>query len=278
MGYVITAVCTVAAMSGEMTEYHRTYNLTYTYIVDGANCAWKVNFNDPTGVLDVFNTTDGQRALEPFNCTLTDTGCTTNSRVFSGTPYKYYSQDFEELNVTTGQLTDVQNFTYVLMPPVPEQPFPIYLVNNSASVFVTTSQYSQEIGTPLIGCVLSAGTTPYNATDLPATLSATASENRLPFTSYAMYSPPQNTSYTIYLNQLNVNPNSAIDLYFVCYNQQGASWASVQYNAVSSSSLPAVVVTPNNPGNDAVQRAGVAWSMAAISATVAAAALVSLMA
>lgn len=260
MGYVITAVCTVAAMSGEMTEYHRTYSLTYTYIVDGANCAWKVNFNDSNAILEVFNTTDGlTNVLEPFNCTLTDHGCTTNSRVFSGIPYKYYSQDFEELNAATGQLTDVQNFTYVLMPPVPEQPAPISVVNNSASVVVTTSQYSAELGTPLIGCVISAGNTPYEATDLPTTLSSTASDNRLPYSSYAMYSPPQNTSYTVYLSQLNVNPNTAVDIYFVCYNSKGQSWPAIKYNQTTSSLLP----VPDKP-NSAAAVASRAWSMAAV--------------
>ena len=269
MGNVITAVCTVAAMSGQMTQYAGDIgSFPYTYIVNGANCSWSVNFDDPGAQLEVFNTTNNQRALEQFGCTLTTTGCTSNYRIFSGVPYTYYSQDFEYLNTSTGQLSDVQNFTYVLMPPVPEQPAPVYLVNNSNSVFVTTSQYSSEFGSALTGCVLSAGPSPYSGSDLPATLSSTASQNKLPWLSYAMYSPPQNSSYTIYLNQLNVNPNTTIDVYFVCYNGNGQSWAAVQYNQRTSLTLPYVAAPSSNA---AVPHASSSWLLAAVAMTAAAA-------
>ena len=278
MGVVVT-VCTVAALTGQQMEYHAPYDpvsnvtLTYTYIVNGATCAYNVNFNDPGAVLELFNTSaSGTRVLESLNCSLTATGCTTQYQQITGTPFQYYTQDFEEFNVTTGQLTDVQNYTYVLMPPVPVQPAPISLTNGSSSVTVTTSQFSTEFGSAITGCVVSAGNTPYTGSDLPATLSSSPSGNSLPFTSYAFYTPPQNTTYQIYLNQLNVNPNTTVDVYFVCYNANGKSWAAVTYQQLTSSSLPTVTKK-----NGAMQQAGAGWSMAAVAMT-AAAALVALMA
>ena len=141
------------------------------------------------------------------------------------------------------------NFTYYLAPPVPSQPLESNLTVDAASITWQTSPYSSEYGAPLIGCVVAAGPTVWLPSvalpTLPTTLSSTASQNCLPYTSTAVYTTQQNTTMTTSLASMNLQPKTVYDFWVMCYNSNGMSAYSILFNSTTSASLPVPTAASN---------------------------------
>ena len=253
MGYVITAVCTVPAFTYLYTEYgFGLGNFGFTGIVNGGNCSFTLSsfYNDAGSLVDIYNVTSaGQMTLEDIHCNIsTSQGCSTSYSTFTGLPYQYITFEFDTIN-STGTY-DAKNWSYFLLPPVPSQPPQPTLLNAGTQVQFTTSMYSIEYGAPLIGCVVAAGPNVWfpAANAFPATLSSNPSANSLPYQSYAVYSPPQNTNVTVNLTAMNLSPSVAYDFWALCYNSNGQSPHSILFNSTSSSSLPMNAASKLSPG------------------------------
>jgi len=248
MGNLVFPICTIGVFTGSAVLYGRQSSPSYTYVVNGGNCSIEVSFNSEVDgdVLETFNNTNYQNnLLSDFRCNLDYSGlgvCTTEYEIFNFNPFSFQNISFEQVNLTSLAVApDFVNFTFWALPPTPSQPTLIQLTNNSNSLQVTASMYSAIYGSNLIGCVASAGQSPYSGGDLPTTLSSNPSNNVLPTISYAWYASAgltENATSTIYLGDMNVPPNSQMDFYFVCYNGNGKSLPVVNFTQTTSSSLP----------------------------------------
>jgi hypothetical protein len=145
------------------------------------------------------------------------------------------------------------------------------LASTNSTGYGVTSIYSQEYGSAIVGCVLSAAPSGQNyvGANLPTTLSSNPSSNSLPYTSSAQYGVPQAQTLTFSLSSLNLPPSQYYDFVFVCYNGNGRSPANVLTYQLTSSSLP----TPKPQTNGAADKkaalgwtAMVGWALAAAAA------------
>ena len=241
MGFGITAVCTAVGYTYLYTEYgFGVGDFTYTGIVNGGNCSLTLDMftGDAGSLIDVYNVTNaGQKQLEDIHCNIsTALGCNTNYEVYSGLPFQSLTFEFISLNASGEYYAT--NWTYFILPPVPSQPPPPTILPGATQVQFTTSLYSTEYGATLIGCLVAAGPTVWSPTNIPTTLSSTPSQNSLPYTSYAIYSPTQNTNVTVDLSSMNLSPSTTYDFWALCYNSNGQSAHSILFNQTTSASLP----------------------------------------
>ena len=99
-----------------------------------------------------------------------------------------------------------QNLSWVALPSVPSQSPHFFVDPTNSSVSATSSTWSQEYGSALVGCVLSAslstwvtaGGAVYQGGDLPASLSTNGAN--LPFTSATQYGVGQEQPLTYQLS------------------------------------------------------------------------------
>jgi len=266
MGYGITAVCTVAAYTYTYTEYgYSLGNFGFAGIVSGGNCSFTLDTftGDAGSLVEIFNVTSaGQMTMEDIHCNIsTSLGCNTNYAIFTGLPYQEIFFEFETLNASGTFFA--KNFSYFMLPPVPSQPPAPILINGSTQVIITTSLYSVEYGSALTGCLVAAGPNVWFPSNIPTTLSSTASQNSLPYTSYAIYQPAQNTNYTVNLADMNLSPNTTYDIWAMCYNGNGQGPHSILFNQTTPSTLP--IPKPANNGGEA-GRGQVGWLVAGLMA------------
>jgi len=281
--FATVVVCTAAGYASSYTRYFgaNPYNITlnanetYTAVVTGGNCSFKISGDQATvnnSYVDTFNVTGlGQFNLEPFGCNLTTIqACQTGYFQVTDAPYQFITQEYENfLPGISSQLQNLQyeqNFTYVVLPPVPSQP-PMFFFDSYTSATTVTafaSSYSSQYGSNLIGCVLSAGAggSNYAGTNLPSQL--TSGNAGLPSTASAQYGVSQGQALTFLLGNLNLKSSTLYDFVFACYNGNGMSPATQYFQVPTAASS-----LPSTPGNAAIASHTAGWAAALLSIAVA---------
>ena len=269
----VTVICTIPAYTYTISEYlsNGAGPLGYTGVVNGARCAFQLTNVDGGDLQEIFNTTTGQPIVEGINCTVPvgTTTCVTPYITFNGAAFATEYIEFEQFyqGSLAGALNGTYNWSYIALPPVPSQPPQSSFTSDGMNINLTTSAFSQEYGYPLIGCVVSAGPTPYAGGLAPATLSSNPSANNIPYGAVAIYaSPPTVTQLStvfIPLKSLYVAPSTKYDFHFTCYNSVGGSPDIPLYNITTSAALP-VPVYPSSTAAPQPQPSGASTSVSSV--------------
>ena len=146
-----------------------------------------------------------------------------------------------------GGFSNIITPLYALVPGVPSPP--LLTVSGDGDGFVlnaTTSVFSVEYdGDPLIGCVLSWGPSPYNASAvLPANLYGGSVDPTLPATSnFVYYGSAQSHSLRFSgASSLQLTAGVPYDFSFACYNALGSSFTRTQYAYAAQTAAPTAPV------------------------------------
>ena len=251
MGATATIVTALAWYTVQYVQYNPdSTTLTQTAYVLGGQFGFSITAGVSGDTAILFNSTYGNTGRVGLtNCTLVNGACVTpKTLIMGGSPYSYEVFYILE-DQSSGSVDANISLSVFVLPPVPSQvPFPSYTLGAAPALTWVASNYSQEYGNPLIGCVLAWGVHPYLATDMPASLTGGQS---LPSNMQGTFGVAQTAVTSYPLSALSLTAGSVYDFHYRCYNAMGPSPDTAVYSFVGALGTPAppTSVVVNAPDN-----------------------------